>query len=217
LGITIPPHTIRRFWTMLAHLHGQTWNGAKVARNFGVAESTVRRYLDILMGSFVIRLVQPWFENIGKRQVKAPKIYFTDSGLLHSLLNLRSLDDLEAHPSVGASWEGFALLEVLSALRVEPEEAFFWRTHAGAELALLITRGARRVGFEIKRTLRPRLTPSMRHALEDLRLERLFVVYPGEVAYPMSDRVETLPAEKIWTHLPTYWDTNLEVVGEQWK
>lgn len=201
LGVTVPALTLRRFWTMLAHIHGQIWNASEFGRSFGVSDTTVRRYLDILTSTFVVRQLLPWHENVGKRQVKSPKIYLSDAGLLHTLLNLPTLDDLEGHPKVGASWEGFALNEVIARLGANREECFFWATHAGAELDLLIVRGNARLGFEFKRTLSPKLTPSMRTALEDLGLDRIHVVYPGEESWPISERIGALPIRAIWTEL----------------
>ncbi|HEV3458207.1 MAG TPA: ATP-binding protein, partial [Thermoanaerobaculia bacterium] len=170
LGVTIPTETLRRFWTMLAHYHGQVWNGTEIARAFGLAGSTVRRYLDIFTAALVLRQLQPWFANIAKRQVRSPKVYVADSGLLHSLLNLETLHDLEGHPKVGASWEGFAIGEVLVRLGARAGESFFWATHGGAELDLLVMRGRQRLGFECKRTDSPRMSPSLRSALTDLNL-----------------------------------------------
>jgi len=197
LGIDIPAQTLHRFWQMLAHYHGQLWNGAELARAFGVAHTTVRRYLDILTGTLVVRQLPPWHENLGKRQVKAPKIYLADSGLLHSLLGIASQDGLESHPKIGSSWEGFVLNEILDRLAIEPEEAFFWATYAGAELDVLIVRGSRRIGFEIKRTTSPRLTPSMRSACESLKLDALYVVHAGQHAFPMAPGVEAIPFTNI--------------------
>jgi predicted AAA+ superfamily ATPase len=167
LGLTIPAPTLRRFWTMLAHYHGQVWNASEFARAFGVTDHTVRRYLDVLVSTFVVRVLQPWRENLSKRQVKSPKVYLSDTGLLHGLLGLETLRDLTGHPKVGASWESLLLAQVADHLGAEPEECHFWATHAGAELDLLIVRGRTRVGFEFKRTTAPRLTPSMRTALVD--------------------------------------------------
>ncbi|OGA11612.1 MAG: hypothetical protein A3H33_15900, partial [Betaproteobacteria bacterium RIFCSPLOWO2_02_FULL_65_20] len=177
LGITIPSTALRRFWNMAAHYHGQTWNGAELARALGVGESTVRRYLDLMSGVFMVRQLSPWFENLGKRQVKAPKIYVRDSGLLHALLGITNRRDLEHHPKVGASWEGYAVEEVLKAFR--PDDAYYWATHNGAELDLLLFKAGRRIGVECKRADAPTLTPSMRIALSDLKLDELRVVYPG--------------------------------------
>ncbi len=197
LGITIPSATLHRFWTMLAHYHGQIWNGSELARAFGVAHTTVRRYLDIFTSALVLRQLQPWFENLKKRQVKSPKVYVADSGILHSLLNLESRDDLLRHPKVGASWEGFALAEILVRLGARREECFFWATHAGAELDLLVVRGNRRLGFEIKRTSAPSMTRSMHSALSDLELERLDVVHAGEQTYPLAERARAVALARL--------------------
>jgi predicted AAA+ superfamily ATPase len=201
LGIQVPPEALRRFWTMIAHYHGQVWNGAELARAFGVSAMTVRRYLDLLTSALVLRQLSPWFENLGKRQVKSPKVYVADSGLLHTLLNLETREDVEGHPKVGASWEGFVLREVVERLGARPEEIFFWATHAGAELDLLVVRGQRRLGFELKRTAAPRMTPSIRTALDDLRLERVDVVYPGEHTFPLTERVRALALPRLYEDL----------------
>lgn len=187
----IPASAMQRFWSMLAHYHGQLWNAAELARALGVSESTVRRYLDLLEGVFMVRQLQPWHENLGKRQVKAPKIYFRDSGLLHQLMGLRTEADLLLHPRQGASWEGYVLEEILKAHK--PDQAWFWRTHAGAELDLLMIHNGRRTGVEIKRVDAPKLTPSMRTALSDLKLDRLVVVYPGERQYGLAEKIEVIP------------------------
>ncbi len=191
LGASIPPAAMFRFWSMLAHYHGQIWNAAEAARAASVSETVARRYLDLLGGVFMIRQLQPWYANVGKRQVKSPKVYFRDSGLLHQLLGIRTELDLETHPKSGASWEGYVVEEVLKL--VEPEEAFFWATHSGAELDLLLFKDGRRLGVECKRVDAPRLTASMRIALEDLQLDHLTVIYPGTRAYPISDRIHALP------------------------
>jgi uncharacterized protein len=191
LGITIPAVALRRFWSMVAHYHGQIWNGAELARALAVSESTVHRYLDLMTSVFLIRQLPPWFENLGKRQVKAPKVYVRDSGLLHALLGLTTRRDLEHHPKVGASWEGYAVEEILKAL--EPDDAYYWATHNGAEIDLVLFKNGRRIGVECKRMDAPRLTPSMRIALADLKLDELRVVYPGEKRYPLADRVEVVP------------------------
>lgn len=190
-GVRTPAATLLRFWTMLAHYHGQVWNAAEPARSLGIGETSVRRYLDLLEGVFMIRQLQPWHENLKKRQVKAPKVYIRDSGLLHQLLGVRTLPDLLSHPKCGASWEGYVIEEVIQ--RVKPDELYFWSTHAGAELDLLLFKDGRRIGVEIKRADAPRLTASMRVALEDLRLDRLMVIYPGERRYSLTDRVEVVP------------------------
>jgi len=191
LGISIPATALRRFWNMVAHYHGQTWNGAELARALAINESTVRRYLDLMTGVFMLRQLPPWFENLGKRQVKAPKVYVRDTGLLHALLNITSQRDLENHPKVGASWEGYAVEEVLKAMR--PDEAYFWATHNGAEIDLVLLKGSRRIGVECKRADAPVLTPSMRTALTDLKLDQLHVVYPGQRRYKLMDKVDVVP------------------------
>ncbi len=201
LGVGIPAATMRRFWTMLAHYHGQTWNGAELARAFGVSTTTVRRYLGYLEGAFVVRVVQPWFENLGKRQVKSPKVYLVDSGLLHALLGLRTAEELMGHPKVGASFEGFAMRIVTERLGVRPEETYFWSTHQGAEIDLFVERGGRRLGVEFKRTEAPKVTKSMRIAMEDLRLDRLEVVHAGEATYPMAEGIRALALRDVWEAL----------------
>jgi len=191
LGVSIPAQTLRRFWAMVAHYHGNIWNAAEPARSLGVSEPTVRRYLDLLTGVFLVRQLPPWHENLGKRQVKAPKVYVHDSGLLHALLGVRTDAELLHHPKCGASWEGYAIEEALNL--VQPDDAYFWATHQGAELDLLLLKNGRRFGMEIKRTDAPTLTPSMRIALDDLRLEHLIVLYPGMRRYPLSTRVTAVP------------------------
>jgi hypothetical protein len=166
-----------------------------------VAAITVRRYLDLLTSALVLRQLSPWFENLSKRQVKSPKIYVADSGLLHTLLGLESREDVEGHPKVGASWEGFVLREVIERLGARPEEVFFWGTHAGAELDLLVVRGRRRLGFELKRTAAPKLTPSIRAARDDLKLERVDVVYPGQHTFSLSERVRALALSRLYEDL----------------
>lgn len=188
LGVRIPALLLRRYWTMLAHYHGQTWNGAEIAASLGISQPTSRRYLDVLTGAFVVRQLQPWFENVGKRVVKSPKVYVRDSGLLHSLLGVENEAALQAHPKLGASWEGFALEQVLS-WGIE-RHAYFWATHAGAELDLVVLRGPRRFGLEFKYADAPRMTRSIHAALADLKLDRVFVVHPGERSYPLHERVD---------------------------
>jgi hypothetical protein len=195
LGIQIPALALRRFWNMIAHYHGQTWNGAELARALAVGQSTVRRYLDLLTGVFMVRQLAPWFENLSKRQVKSPKVYVRDSGLLHALLGVGSQRELELHPKIGASWEGFAVEEVLRAL--EPDEAYFWATHQGAELDLLLFKHGQRIGVECQRMDAPTMKPSMRIALRDLKLRRLIVVYPGERSYALTDRVDVVPLAEL--------------------
>lgn len=197
LGITVGATTLRRFWTMIAHYHGQVWNASEFGRSFGVADTTVRHYLDILTSALVVRQLPPWFENVSKRQVKAPKVFVRDSGLLHSLLNLPTMADLEAHPKLGASWEGFAIEQVIRQIGAHPGECFFWATHSGAELDLLIVRGRKRLGFEIKRTSAPQVTPSMRIALQDLKLTSLDVIHAGEHTFPLSEKIRAVGMERL--------------------
>ena len=193
----VPSTTMRRFWTMLAHWHGQLWNGAELGRAFGVAHTTVRRYLDLLTSVFVIRQLQPWHENIRKRQVRSQKVYIGDSGILHALLDLTTREQVLSHPKVGASWEGFILQQVIQLLGARSTQCFHWSTHSGAELDLLVVSGNRRYGFEVKRTEAPRLTASMRTACDLLRLDRLDVVHAGEHRYLMADCVRALPASQL--------------------
>jgi len=197
LGIGIAAPAMLRFWRMLAHVHGNVWSAADPARSLGVSEPTVRRYLDVLTQTLMVRQLPPWHANLAKRQVRAPKVYFRDSGLLHALLDVPTLPALLAHPRSGASWEGFALEQVLRIAR--PDEAYFWATHQGAELDLLMLRSGRRIGVEFKRSDAPVVTKSMRIAIEDLRLDALYVVYPGAQRYPMGEGVEAVP---VWGMLP---------------
>ena len=195
LGIGIAAPMLLRFWTMAAHYHAQIWNHAEPARSLGVSAMTIRRYLDALTGVFMIRQLQPWHENLGKRQIKSPKVYIRDSGLLHQLLGIRTAADLLRHPKLGASWEGYVIEQLLSGLA--PDQAYFWGTHGGAELDLLLFRKGMRYGVEIKRTDAPVMTPSMRSALDDLGLERLAVIYPGARRYGMAPRVTAIPLEAV--------------------
>lgn len=192
LGITIRSSTLRRFWTMLAHYHGQIWNSSEFARSFGVADTTIRNYLDVLASALVITELQPWHENISKRQIKSPKIYLSDSGILHTLLNISHMQDLEKHPKLGASWEGFVISQLIRQLGVRAEECYFWGTHAGSELDLFVVRGRIRLGFEVKRTTSPRLTPSMRNALKDLKLASLDVIHAGERTFGLTERTRAV-------------------------
>jgi predicted AAA+ superfamily ATPase len=195
LGITIPSAAMRRFWTMLAHNHGAIWNASVLSRSMGLSDKTVRSYLDILTGTFMVRQLQPWYENLGKRQVKAPKIYFRDSGLLHTLLGLPDSSVLAGHPSVGASWEGFVLEEILRA--VKPSQPYFWATHGGAEIDLFFEQRGRRYAVEVKFTEAPKITRSMRIAFEDLRLDHLWIVYPGEKAYRAEEKITVWPLSDV--------------------
>lgn len=191
LGVRVPAVMLQRFLAMLAHFHGQLWNGAELGRSLGVSQAACRRYLDLLEGVFMVRLLQPWHANLLKRQVKAPKIYFRDTGLLHQLLQIADGDALLCHPRLGASWEGFVMEQLLAVWR--PEGAWFWATHGGAELDLLVSHGGRRIGVEIKRADAPRLSASMRHALADLELDELLVITPGERVYRLNERARVLP------------------------
>jgi uncharacterized protein len=195
LGINIPAEALRRFWTMLAHFHGQIWSAADPARSLGVSEPAVRRYLDLLTGVYMVRQLRPWHQNLGKRQVKAPKVYIRDTGLLHALLGIDTAHELLAHPKSGASWEGYAVEEMLKV--VQPEESYFWATHQGAELDLLLFRQGRRFGIEIKRVDAPVVTPSMRIALHDLKLEHLTVLYPGSRRYALGERITVMPVAAV--------------------
>jgi predicted AAA+ superfamily ATPase len=201
LGFRMPALTLRRFWTMLSHCHGQIWNASELARSFGVSDTTVRRYLDALASALVVRLLPPWHQNLTKRQVRSPKVYVADSGLLHTLLGIENADQLLAHPKAGASWEGFAIAEILRRLGVAPDRCWFWATHASAELDLMVKHGSRRLGFEIKRTSAPKVTPSMRIAMNDLRLDELIVVHAGRDTFPLSPGIRAVPLARIWDEL----------------
>ena len=202
LGLRLPSATLRRFWGMLAHYHGQIWNGAELARAFGVSEKTVRHYLDILAATFMVRILAPWHENLGKREVKAPKIYLSDSGMLHTLLGLQSEAALLGHPKVGASWEGFAMGQVVAALAASAEQCHYWKLHSGAELDLLVTQDGVRRGFEFKLTDSPRASASMHSALKDLKLDTLHVVHAGSHSYPMGERLHALALADVLTLVP---------------
>jgi predicted AAA+ superfamily ATPase len=195
LGIAVPPATMRRFWTMLAHYHGQIWNASELGRSLDLSDKTVRSYLDILTGTFMIRQLQPWYENLSKRQVKAPKIYLRDSGLLHALLSLSDFQTLHGYSRMGASWEGYAIEQVLQSVR--PAQAFFWATHTGAEVDLFFLSHGRRYGVECKFSETPKMTKSMNQAVESLNLARLWVIYPGEDAYPLSKQISVWPLKDI--------------------
>ena len=197
LGVRVPGPTLRRFWTMLAHWHGQIWNSSEFARSFGVSDGAVRRYLDLLTGALVVRQLQPWHANIAKRQVRAPKIYLRDTGVLHALLGLTDMRSLNAHPKSGASWEGFVLETVIDRLGLQDDQVHFWAAHSGAELDLFTTRGSRRIGFEIKRTTTPKVTRSMRSALDDLDLSEAIVVHAGRDSYRLAARVRAVAASRL--------------------
>jgi hypothetical protein len=195
LGISIPAATLRRFWTMVAHYHGQIWNAAELARSLGSSESTMRRYLDLLNGTFVVRQLPPWHENIGKRQVKSPKVYVRDSGILHTLMSIETETALMRHPKYGASWEGFALEQVLTLPGAD--DAYYWATYSGSEIDLMIHKEGLRYGFEFKCADAPKITKSMRIALEDLKLTHVYIVYPGTKTYSLSDRVTVLSIQHL--------------------
>jgi predicted AAA+ superfamily ATPase len=197
LGFSMPKESVRRLWTMLAHLHGQPVNLHKLGASLGVSHMTVRRWLDILTGTYVVRTLQPWSGNVGKRLVRSPKLYIADTGLLHALLDIETLEDLHAHPVAGASWESFAISQVARRLGARPEQCFFYATHAGAELDLLVVRGRERLGFEIKRTAAPSATKSMRIALDDLGLERLDVIHAGSRTFPLDERIRAVALERV--------------------
>ena len=197
LGITIRSTTMHRFWSMLSHYHGQVWNASEFGRSFGVADTTVRNYLDLLSSALVVRQLLPWHENISKRQVKSPKIYIADSGLLHTLLGIKTRSDLERHPKIGASWEGFIIEQVIHRMGFRKEECFFWATHAGAELDLLVVRGKDKLGFEVKLTSSPRVTPSMRSALADLKLKRLYIIHSGEETFQLERNIQAVALPRL--------------------
>lgn len=197
LGISIPGATMRRFWTMLAHHHAQIWNASELARAFAVSDATVRRHLDSLTSALVVRQLAPWHENVGKRQVKSPKIYVADSGLVHTLLDIETMTDLERHPKLGASFEGFVIVQLVQRLGARAEQCFFWRTHAGAELDLLVIHRGRRLGFEIKRTDAPGITASMRSAIDTLRLDSLDVVHAGDATFALGDGVRAVALARL--------------------
>ena len=205
-GLRLPPDSLRRFWTMLAHYHGQRWNGSELAGSMGVSDKTVRYWLDVLAGTFMARVLPPWHENVAKRQVKAPKVFLRDSGLLHCLLGLADEHALLGHPKAGASWEGFVVEQVLRLLR--PQEAYHWAVHQGAELDLLVMHRGRRIGFECKFNDAPRTSASMRTAAKELGLEQLLVIHAGKHSYPMDPAIravciDDLPAELAKLHTPT--------------
>jgi predicted AAA+ superfamily ATPase len=199
LGFKIPPANIRRFWLMLAHYHAQLFNASELGNSLNLTHHTVKHYLDILAGTFMVRVLNPWFENISKRQVKSSKIYLRDSGIYHTLLNINKENELLINPKLGASWEGFALESVIKALGVDSNDCYFWSTHSHAELDLLIVEGLDRRGFEFKYNQAPKITPSMRIALHDLKLEKLVVIYPGTTRYALAPNIECIGLEMFCT------------------
>ncbi|VEN74920.1 conserved hypothetical protein [Candidatus Desulfarcum epimagneticum] len=200
LGVRTPPERLRRFWMMVSHYHGAVWNGSEIARSVGVSLPTIRHYLDILAGGYILRVLPPWFENIKKRQVKSPKVYIRDTGLLHSMLGIDSMAALRSHPSYGASWEGFALEQIL--ILFGHPNACYWRTHRGAELDLMIFHKGKRLGFEFKCADAPVMTRSMHTALRDLKLDRLHVIYPGSKSYPIHEKAHATPLSRAAALLP---------------
>ena len=197
LGIRVPGTTLRRFWTMLAHVHGQILNWSELGRSMAVSDATIRHYVDLLASTFMVRVLPPWHENLSKRQVKAPKIYIRDSGILHALLDIETMHALEQHPKLGASWEGFCVELLIAKLGARPEQCYFWATHAGAELDLLVVAKGRRRGFEIKRTVSPRVTPSMQAALHDLKLDSLDVIHAGKDTFPLADKTQAVSLSRL--------------------
>lgn len=189
LGITIPSTALRRFWTMLAHYHGSIFNASEIGRSFGASDVTMRKYLDILTATFMIRQLQPWFANISKRQVKAPKIFFRDSGIFHSLIHVNSASSLRMHPKLGASWEGFALEEVIRLYGARPQECYFWSTYSGAEIDLIIEYKGKLLGFEFKYSEAPTVTKSMKIVMNDLKLDHLYVIYPGKITFELEEKI----------------------------
>jgi len=201
LGIRTPAATLDRFWTMLAHYHGQVWNASEFGRALGSNDKAARSYLDILCSTFVVRRLRPWHENLKKRQVKSPKVYIGDAGLLHTLLGISTTHELMGHPKVGASWEGFVAEQIIARLGAGDRETYFWSAHAGPELDLLVVRGNRALGFEIKLTVAPKVTKSMLSTMEYLRLPRLYVVHGGNETFPLGRRIVALAARRVWTDL----------------
>jgi predicted AAA+ superfamily ATPase len=195
-GINISPETLRRFWFMIAHYHGQIFNGLEISKSLMISSPTARSYLDLLSATFMVRILKPWFANIKKRQIKTPKIYIRDSGMFHYLMDIRDSASLLTSPKIGASWEGFALEQIIQKLRADPNDCYFWGTHNQAELDLLIVKGDKKIGFEFKYQDAPKLTPSMKIAFEDLRLNQLTVIYPGSIAYSLTDNIRVIGLEE---------------------
>ncbi len=202
-GFSIPSSSLFRFWSLLAHYHGQIWNAAEAARTLNVSQSTARRYVDLLQDLFMVRLLQPWYANLAKRQIKAPKVYLRDSGLLHYLLGIRTEQELLLHPRSGASWEGYVIEETIKA--ASPDETYFWGLHTGAELDLLMIKDDRRIGVECKRADAPRLTVSMHTAMDDLKLSKLLVIYPGSRSYPLAENIQVMPLASLAGGWANFW------------
>lgn len=201
MGLTLSPTLLRRFWTMLAHLQGQVWNASEIGRSLGVSDVSVRRYLEMMSDALLIRLVQPWYANIKKRQVKAPRIYFRDAGLLHALLGISSMEELLSHPKAGASWEGFVMEQVTESFRLRDHQVFFWRTHTGAEIDMVVQQGTNLIGIEIKRTSSPTVTKSIRSALTDLELAAVIVIHAGKDSYSLTEKVRAVSVYDLQTEL----------------
>lgn len=201
LGFNVPSALMRRLLMMLAHHHGNLLNSSEIGKSLSISHHTVRKYIDILEGTFMVRQLQPWFENISKRQVKSPKVYIRDSGLLHTLLGINSPEELDVFPRLGASWEGFALEEVIKQYHVRTEECYFWATQSGAELDLIIYKGGKRLGFEFKYTDSPKATKSMHIALEDLKLDHIYVVYPHDKTFPLTEKITALGLDSFYKPL----------------
>ena len=197
LGFNIPAPQLRRFWLMLAHYHGQIFNASELGKSLSISDHITRKYLDILSGTFMVRVLTPWIENISKRQIKSPKIYFRDSGILNTLLGISTELELQTNPRLGSLWEGFALEQVIAAIRATPEECYFWATHAEAELDLLIIKNGKRLGFEFKFGDRPRLTKSMHIAADNLKLDHLILIYPGSLIFPLAEGITAYGLETI--------------------
>ena len=197
LGIRVPSTTLLRFWTMLAHVDGQILNWSELGRSMAVSDATIRHYVDLLASTFMVRVLPPWHENLSKRQVKAPKIYIRDSGILHALLDIETMHALEQHPKIGASWEGFCVESLIAQLGARPEQCYFWATHTGADLDLLVVAKGRRRGFEIKRTVSPRVTPSMQVALHDLKLDSLDVIHAGQDTFPLARKIRAVSISRL--------------------
>ena len=206
LGINTPSHTLRRFWTMLCHYHGQIINYSEFARSFGISDVTVRRYIEILEGTFMIRTLQPWYANVGKRLVKRPKIYLRDSGIFHALLSIQNMEQLQSYPKLGASWEGFALEQLCRTLEKDIHAVYFWNTHAGAKLDLFWQHGGMNWGAEFKYVDAPRLTKSMRSAMEDLKLQHLWILYPGTAQYRLSNKITAFPLKDMGDSWDYIWE-----------
>lgn len=197
LGLQIPAKSLEKFWSMLAHYHGQIFNASEIGRSLEISDHTAQRYLDLLSGTFMVRQLRPWHYNTKKRLIKRPKIYFRDTGILHALLYLEEKKDILFHPKLGASWEGFALEEIIKMIQLRENEAFFWGVHTGAELDLVFHKKGKRFGAEVKYTQAPSVTPSIQHALEELSLSHLWVIYPGKESYPLGKKITVIPLEEI--------------------